>query len=155
MKCHNQMLMRNENLNYLWTDAWLLLSIIVADRGNGADLEGIIGAGDAINHAIFTAEEIQGGLHKLVRGGFVDEVRGRFKASNKTKEEYEKRICRKRYLLVQLHLLDKFIGVIQADKRDKLPRSDNKFKYPGLTKDRIHIAYEAYRKKMEILCRKS
>jgi len=49
--------------SYLWTDAWLLLSIIYASRHEGATLKYIIGYGDALNHAIFRMEEVESGLY--------------------------------------------------------------------------------------------
>ena len=59
------------SIPYLWSDAWLLLSVLLAAAPDGASLEGIISVGDGINHAIFSFHEIDGGLARLVAGGFV------------------------------------------------------------------------------------
>jgi hypothetical protein len=52
------------------TDDWLLRSIRLGGR-KGATLRDIIAAGDYLNHAIFTKEELRGGLSSLLRAGVV------------------------------------------------------------------------------------
>ncbi len=63
-------------LNHPWSDAWLLLALIYArepaDRGH------LRAVGDFINHAIFTDEELEGGLERLVRSGHAIVVDDRF-----------------------------------------------------------------------------
>ena len=44
---------------------WLLLSILYADKGNGATLGTILINGDWINHAIFSEDELVNGLTRL------------------------------------------------------------------------------------------
>ncbi|MCG8457321.1 MAG: hypothetical protein MI919_13680 [Holophagales bacterium] len=57
---------------FLGSDAWLLAAIHTADSGNSQPtLVGVIAVGDAINHAIFTRSELDGGLSRLVRAGLV------------------------------------------------------------------------------------
>lgn len=56
---------------FVWSDAWLMYSILAALRRGDASLMDVIEAGDAINHAIFTTEEINGGVERLVRAGLV------------------------------------------------------------------------------------
>jgi hypothetical protein len=56
-----------------WSDAWLLHAIMVAQSGKAyASLEDIIGAGDFINHAIFSFDELTGGFRRLERAGFIE-----------------------------------------------------------------------------------
>ena len=59
------------SIPYFWSDAWLLLSVILAGSSGGATLEDIVSVGDGINHAIFTFHEVDGGLSRLLAGGFV------------------------------------------------------------------------------------
>ncbi len=54
------------------SDAWLLLAIKTAQAdSSSATLAEIIGAGDAINHAIFMDEELKGGFYRLAHGGHI------------------------------------------------------------------------------------
>ncbi|QIF03786.1 hypothetical protein [Roseimicrobium sp. ORNL1] len=57
---------------FLWSDAWLLMSVYFAGpRGSVAPLEHVIGAGDYINHSIFTVSELNGGFSRLQRAGLI------------------------------------------------------------------------------------
>jgi hypothetical protein len=54
-----------------WSDAWLLTAIECAEARGGADLKSVIGAADALNHAMFTWEELDCGLERLARAGLI------------------------------------------------------------------------------------
>lgn len=62
-----------------WTDAWLLQSLIYAREP--ADRDRMRAVGDYICHAIFTDEELDGGLDRLMRAGHVVAVGDRFAPS--------------------------------------------------------------------------
>jgi hypothetical protein len=66
--------MRTTKRGYLWSDAWLLTAIYGASLGGEPTLARVIGTGDYINHAIFTLSELNGGLSRLERGGFISIV---------------------------------------------------------------------------------
>jgi hypothetical protein len=56
-----------------WSDAWLLHAVMLAQGDKAcATLEEIIGAGDFINHAIFTCDELAGGFRRLEQAGFLE-----------------------------------------------------------------------------------
>ena len=56
------------NSQFLSSDAWLLLSLIYAREP--AVRDHLRAVGDYINHAIFTNEELEGGLVRLERAGY-------------------------------------------------------------------------------------
>ena len=49
---------------FVWTDAWLLLALLYS--GFPSDRKRIEVVGDGINHAIFTEQELNGGLKRLI-----------------------------------------------------------------------------------------
>lgn len=55
-------------MNWAWSDAWLLTAAYFTEE-NPVSLRGLIGAGDAINHALFTDNEIDHGLTRLEAAG--------------------------------------------------------------------------------------
>lgn len=55
---------------FTWSDAWLLNSVVMLGE-EGGDLSAVIGAGDAVNHAIFTLEELRSGFARLEAAGLV------------------------------------------------------------------------------------
>jgi hypothetical protein len=55
-------------MKWSWSDAWLLTAAYFTQE-NPVSLKGLFAAGDAINHAIFTDEEIDHGLARLDAAG--------------------------------------------------------------------------------------
>ncbi len=60
-----------KNNQFTSSDAVLLLAIIYAQDSESADLKSIITIGDFINHSIFTLQEINSGLNKLITFEFI------------------------------------------------------------------------------------
>lgn len=56
----------------LSSDAWLFQAAALAARLGSTTLAHVIGAGDALQHAIFTKEELDGGISRLRRAGYVE-----------------------------------------------------------------------------------
>lgn len=53
---------------FVWSDVWVLLALLYAAKP--APRERIRGAGDYINHAAMTDDELDGGLDRLMAAGF-------------------------------------------------------------------------------------
>src|SRR5262245_10970041 len=63
--------MSETNVPLTGSDAWLLHAILRAAKDGVATLEDVVEAADAINHAMLTFAEIDGGLARLSRAGLV------------------------------------------------------------------------------------
>ena len=63
--------MINRSGSLLSSDAWLLAAIYGATIGGEPTLARVIGAGDFVAHAIFTLAELNGGLSRLERNGYI------------------------------------------------------------------------------------
>lgn len=62
----------NEKVKYIkfsWHDCWVLLSI--PNRKEGSKLREIVRTGDVLNHAVPTEKEMETGLTKGLRTGFI------------------------------------------------------------------------------------
>ena len=59
------------NANWEFADGWILMSIFLASRSSPANLEAVLAAADAMNHAIPTQNEISESLSKLLALGAV------------------------------------------------------------------------------------
>jgi len=90
-------------------DPWVLLSIIhkPPGRAGGAPLPEIIAIGDWINHAIFNYEELDGGLSRLIKAGYVIYERDRFRASSEITAVFSK--ISDKYPTDQMEELRKFL----------------------------------------------
>jgi hypothetical protein len=74
-----------------WSDAWLLHAILVAAQGTGvADIIDVLWMGDALNHAVFTGEELNGGIVRLERAGLISYVKPEFHVTAEAAAIYER-----------------------------------------------------------------
>ena len=69
------------------SDCWLLLSIGFSKRG--ASIKEIISSGDTYNHSIFTLDELNYGMSKLIHNGYVERKNDRFFLMEKAKLFYK------------------------------------------------------------------
>ena len=79
-------------IDFTYSDVWLLLAVAQAEReaqrprrrrstvpqADGATLASIYGWCDAINHSVFTPQELRRGFAKLYSAGYVVDYGGRF-----------------------------------------------------------------------------
>jgi len=103
--------MADGSVKYVRSDAWLLLAILYAGREGGASLDQVNAAGDFINHAIFTADELEGGLNRLSAGGFIKERQGLFSATGKVLKAYRKTTTPRRSALKELEDIERFLNI--------------------------------------------
>ncbi|MCF7981954.1 MAG: hypothetical protein K9K86_08210 [Pseudomonadales bacterium] len=123
--------MEKSKIQYAWSDAWLLCSIVIVAGDNAATLVNIIAAGDWRNHAIFTTRQLRGGLARLSAGGFITENEEGFVPSEIAKKE-GRRVEDYEILL---------------GSRKKNPDAINrKWCYPGITEETVGEAYQEYLK---------
>ena len=94
------------NEKYDFTDVWLLHSILFSRKG--ATLKRIISTGDYLNHAIFTYEELNRGLNRLIFNDFVAILgENKFIATQKAKQYYEKNKMENEGCIIQLFRMSK------------------------------------------------
>lgn len=77
------------SIQYLHSDAWILLAIILSGGDRGADIADLISTADYINHAILCYEELDGALMRLILGNYIFEQNARFYPSVKILERTE------------------------------------------------------------------
>lgn len=98
-------------VKHSWSDAWLLQSVLMAGEGGPARFEDVVAAGDEIEHAIFTLNEIRYGVARLEAAELVAYRDGSFHPTPKALRMWQP-IKKKRYLLDQLDELRKKLDAI-------------------------------------------
>lgn len=63
--------MSNNTIQFIRSDAWIFLSVAGAAADKLAPLDEIMGLADAINHAIPTEREFEGGFTRLLQAGLI------------------------------------------------------------------------------------
>ena len=130
---------------YLWSDAWLLQSIVLASGDGPATLAQVIGAADAVNHALLTADELHGGLARLTTGGFVVETNGRFAETALVPAVTATQI-RTSGLQRGRQIASKFLDAEEWTPERNVRDPRNQVVYEGLSDERIHAAESEYRR---------
>jgi hypothetical protein len=123
-----------------WSDAWLLAAV---DWSGGGDLAKIIGAADAIDHAIPTDEEMEHAIRFLDGAGLV-----RFSDDSLHLTEEGSRLCRRtesKDIFATLDRLHAFLkNLPQVDRADDAKSVMDRSIYLGaLERYRKHMAEEA------------
>lgn len=127
---------------YNSSDAGLLLAIIYAGSGNNdARLEKIISLGDAINHAIFNADELESGLARLTLGKYIKEKNEIFSITLKVERAFTKITLHALTVEKELNGLREFIG---AELPTAEPPQLNTLKYEGFSQERFCEAVNKY-----------
>ena len=101
-------------MTFVSSDAWLLLSLIYSRES--ADRDRLRSIGDFINHAIFTDEELDGGLARLQYAGHVIAASGRYSPSPAVLAWYAASTAGKSRTRVHkdLERVKKFLGITDA-----------------------------------------
>jgi hypothetical protein len=131
--------------HFLWSDAWLLLAIALTDDGNGASLRRIIGAGDYINHAVFSDMELKRGLVLLAKAGYIYEQGSLFFISGEAKEFWQGFWRTHKSIHKLVEAFTGFLGVAEPGN-DILGDENAGWQFPGLSDEAIHHAVEDYYK---------
>jgi hypothetical protein len=138
--------MENSDFNCNWSDAWLLLAVILSSKKRPAALEDIIAAGDSIDFAIFNADELESGLARLTSEGYVVEKDEGFAVTAKLTRSLPKFKTSFRSIHKQLEDVCKIIGAAPAISEQ--PHLNN-LKYPGFSAKKYQEAVKRYTEKSD------
>lgn len=128
------------------SDVWVLLSILLGggQHKTGATLHAIIRAGDAINHAIFTYEELASGLNRLTAAEYIYEENGKFFATERSKLLLKEARSKKQNVFEMWEYMGSAIGAeLYAGT---LPNPNNNLTYPGITSEAVIEAANKWHK---------
>lgn len=143
------------SIPYVWSDAWLLLSVLLAgSTGAGATLEDIVAAGDAINHAIFTFYEIDGGLARLLAGGLVRIHGERVSPTLGAVAIYDRVHESRGSLLTQMEGIGRKIGAPRWSASHDPNRGDPIWSSKRFSRADFKRAYSRYKRKFATALRK-
>lgn len=117
-------------------DAWLLQALLYAGGlTEGAELQDVIGLGDGILDALFTAEELRGGFARLAGAGFVRAEAGRYFVVGEARG-----LAKKEGLSLHEHGEEIAAFLAASNYRGTDPEESD----PDLTDERIGQAVQAY-----------
>lgn len=130
---------------FLYSDSWLLLAIIYASKRNGADLPKIIAQGDFINHSIFTWQELQGGIFRLLNAGYIVENSQGYKPTEKIMIAYKKFLNKEHPVWKQLDFIRQQIDAPKWSEEYNPKLANERIIYSKINESSFKIAYEKYK----------
>jgi hypothetical protein len=145
--------MNKLGIEYRWTDAWLLLAIIYESGEKPVTLKDIVGAGDMINHAIFTDEEFESGLYRLTQGEWIAESPPGFRATEKTNRAFRSIRAKGLGAFDEKKEVEKVIGAKPWQPNEPIPHPENQFSYPGFSREALDKATKQYSKEAWVTIR--
>ena len=136
---------------FTWTDAWVLASVAVAGGLKGGELKDVIAAGDLINRATFTADELRSGLSKLVNAGFVEHGGGFYVIAGDARAAVEELMQDGASSFSVMQFFEDFLAVDPYAEPERISQDDCTLEH--LTDMDIVSATSAYRNEFAALWR--
>jgi hypothetical protein len=126
------------------SDIWVLLSIALAETEAPVRLKDVFFAGDAINKAIFSPQELRRGVAKLTRAGYVRDELGIYSLTPPGRELVERARATSGVWLRMWDYLDKELSAARGPE-DGPAYEDSRFPYPQLSDAMAAEAEREYR----------
>jgi hypothetical protein len=130
------------NLEFVRSDALLLLAIAFARHGEGASLEDIIAVGDYIDHSIFSGLELRHGLSLLKRAGYINENEGQFLLAGAARDYWQPLKEARKSINTFLKGFYTFLGVDPQSSPTLV--DDPHWEYAHLDDESVHQVYLSY-----------
>jgi hypothetical protein len=133
-------------MRFVSSDAWVLQAVILASRSGPATLSDLLGAMDAIEHALPVDRELHGAFSRLTAAGYLREVDARFALTDQVPLDIVERMRvgswtdRRSAALAFLRAEPSSGGTPWDDRA-------NDVTYPGLTAERLKKADRDYRRR--------
>jgi hypothetical protein len=121
------------------SDAWLLTAACMTGESH-VSLTSLIGAGDALNHAIFTDDELNEGMTKLKAAGLANWDGEAIVLTDAAVRLYEQAAAPTRYMLEAMENVDQALQQIALD--------ESKLEPVELPPDEISDAIEGYQQRV-------
>ena len=132
--------MMADEVQWKWTDGWLLMALSIASAEADAGLHELIGAADATNHAIPTTRELSRALTKFLQCGLVTVTADRYAVATEHAAAVTKAYMGKGGLFSSGDKGLKFLT-----RSGLVPKNDQRVE---LTDKQVDVAYKAYRRAM-------
>jgi hypothetical protein len=128
------MVERAANVRWTWPDAWVLAA--TSDLAEGCTLSELMGAADAINHAVPTRDELASALGALIAAGLIEVKDGRFRTTDAGRA-------------IKKHWRGGLFGWSESllPQLERLPRATDEF---SLTEAAVQAAYTEYVRRIKV-----
>ena len=138
---------------FVWCDAWVLAAVAVGGGLKGCSLKDIIAAGELINRAILTSDEIRNALGKLIHAGHVQRrARDTFVIGGDARGAVEKLLKESSASFSVMQFFEDFLSVDPYSVNDA-EYEDAGFALSDLSDADVEAAARAYQEDLQALWR--
>lgn len=141
-------------IQFTSSDVWLLLAIALAEGEPPVHLPDILFAGDAINKAVFSPQELRRGFSKLTQAGYVRDSTGDYSLSktgrmliSDARKHDPRWLSMWKYIEKRLAPTAGANDAPPAGANDAPQFDDPRYPYPQLTDEMVEVADAQYRAK--------
>lgn len=134
--------MKQENLNYRWSDSWVLLAVALASKKHPAELVDIISCGDGINHAIFDESELGAGLFRLSQGKWIVNTDKLFSVTSRYKSEIQPKLTGS--IQKQCEIINDCLGAEKWTRGEPIPHPSNQIDHSQFSSEQFRKACDEY-----------
>jgi hypothetical protein len=132
------------DISFTSSDVWVLLSIALAETESPVRLKDLFFAGDAINKAIFSPQELRRGIAKLTQAGYARDEAGTYSLTPRGRELVDRARATSGVWLRMWDYLDKELSATRGPE-DAPAYEDSLFPYPQLSDAMAAEAEREYR----------
>jgi hypothetical protein len=128
------------------SDVWLLVSIALAEDEPPARLPDILFAGDGINKAVFTPQELRRGFSKLTQAGYVNDAEGTYRLTEQGRALVtDARDQGGSWWTIRRRIEKRLTAATGAEDAPRF--EDARFPYPSVTDEAVSKAVKQYHAK--------
>jgi hypothetical protein len=138
---------------FVWSDAWVLAAVAVGGGLKGCGLKDVIAAGELINRAILTSDEIRNALGKLIACGHIQRrARDTFVIGGDARTAVEKLLKESAASFSVMQFFEDFLEVDPYTVNDA-EYDDSQFALSDMSDADVDSAARAYQEDLQALWR--
>jgi len=144
---------RAGRIGFVWSDAWVLASVAVGGGLKGCPLKDVIAAGDLINRALLSGDELRSALRKLVTSGYVSHGGGYYVIAGDARHAVEQLLKQSASSFSVMQFFEEFLQVDPYTAANEDIVAPDYVSLGDLSDAQVAAATNAYRNELAALWR--
>jgi hypothetical protein len=138
---------------FVWTDAWVLAAVAVGGGLKGCVLKDVIAAGDLVNRALLSGDELRASLPKLISRGYVTQGGGYYVIAGPARQAVEQLLEQGASSFSVMQFFEDFLQVDPYTAANEAIVAPDHASLADLSDVRVAAATNAYKNEIAALWR--
>ena len=139
--------------SFVWTDAWVLAAVAVGGGLKGCALKDVIAAGDLVNRALLSGDELRASLPKLMSRGYVTQGGGYYVIAGEARQAVEQLLEQGASSFSVMQFFEDFLEVDSYTAANEAGVAPDHASLADLSDAKVAAATNAYRNEIAALWR--